>query len=79
MKIDYDKEADALYIQLLNEVVYETEEIDAGVIVDYSKDNRVIGIEVLNVSKRAEILNSVRDLLNSNKRVSVAGTTPGCV
>ncbi len=72
MKIDYDKEADALYIQFLNEPVNETEEIDAGVIVDYSKDNRVIGIEILNISKKTEVLDSVRDLLNSNKVASAA-------
>ena len=72
MKIDYDKETDALYIQFINEPVSETEEIDTGIIVDYSKDNRVIGIEVLNVSKKVEVLNSVRELLNYNKVVSAA-------
>jgi len=72
MKIDYDKEADALYIQFLNEPVSNTEEIESGVIVDYTQDSRVIGIEVLNISQKTEILRSVKELLNQNKALASA-------
>ena len=70
MKIDYDKEVDALYIQFINEPAAETEEIEPGIIVDFSKDARVIGIEVLNVSKRLDVLNSVNELILNAKVVS---------
>ncbi len=38
MKLDYDKEVDALYIQFLNEKASETEELEPGIIVDFTKD-----------------------------------------
>jgi len=63
MKIDYDKEVDALYIQLLDEPVEESEEIRDGIILDYTKDKEVRGIEVLNVTKQLDILASVKELM----------------
>ena len=64
MKIDYDKEVDALYIQFLNEKASETEEVEPGIIVDFTKDGRVLGIEILNVSKRLLVMESVKDLID---------------
>ncbi len=63
MKIDYDKEVDALYIQLLDEPVEESEEIRDGIILDYTKDKEVSSIEVLNVTKQLDILASVEELM----------------
>ncbi len=51
MKIEYDKQADALYIKLNKAKYFESDEIGKNVIVDYDKANHVIGIEVLNASK----------------------------
>lgn len=64
MKIDYDKEVDALYIQFLNEKVSETEEVEPGIIVDFSGDGRVLGIEILNASKRLLVMKSVKELID---------------
>ncbi len=64
MKIDYDKEVDALYIQFLNEKASETQEVEPGIIVDFTKDGRVLGIEILNVSKRLLVMESVKDLID---------------
>ncbi len=51
MKMRYDPEVDALYISILDEKAIESEEVSTGIIVDYAKNNKVIGIEVLNASK----------------------------
>ena len=48
-----DKEADALYLRLDDSKIVESEEIAPGVIVDYNRKNAVVGVEVLQLSKRA--------------------------
>lgn len=52
MKIRYDPDADAMYIKLLDEEVKTTRKIDNNTILDYDKDGRVIGIELLFVRER---------------------------
>ena len=51
MKVKYDKEVDVLYIQFNDLKVSESDSEKAGVIIDYSSDGKVVGIEVLNASK----------------------------
>ena len=51
MKITYDKEVEALYIRLTNKRIKYTEELAPNIIVDYSEDNKPVGIEILNVRK----------------------------
>lgn len=55
MKIEFDQLADALYIHLAEGEVEKTEEIKPGMILDYDADGNVLGVEVLYVSKRADI------------------------
>jgi uncharacterized protein YuzE len=52
MKLKYDKEVDVLYFSLSDELVFESDEDKPGVILDYSADGRVVGIEILNASKQ---------------------------
>ena len=52
MKIKVDKEADALYFRLDENKIFESEEVQPGVILDFDKSNHVVGFEILNVSKR---------------------------
>ncbi len=56
MKIEYDPEVDALYIQIREAQAERTEELESGVIVDYDDRGNLIGMEVLNASKRVERL-----------------------
>jgi len=52
MKIEYDPIHDLLDIEFLsNESISESVEMD-GVIIDYSKDGRIVGIEILDAGKR---------------------------
>ena len=53
MRIKIDKNSDALYFRLDESRIVESEEIRPGVILDYDKDNRVIGVEFLGISQRA--------------------------
>lgn len=52
MKIEYDKEADALYLGLREVTVARSEEIEEGVVVDFDEENHIVGLEVLDVSHR---------------------------
>lgn len=51
MKVKYDKETDILYIKLGEAEIFESDESKKGIILDYSFDNQLVGIEILNASK----------------------------
>ena len=48
MKTTYDRDANALYVKFSDATVAGTEELRPGLIVDFDKDGRIIGIEMLN-------------------------------
>ena len=52
MKVKYDREVDILYISLSDEAVFESDEDKKGIILDYSAEGRITGIEILNASKQ---------------------------
>jgi len=52
MKITFDKEADAMYIELGDKEFAENNKVDDNTIIDLDKDGNIIGIELLDVSKR---------------------------
>ena len=52
MKLTVDREADALYLDLDEAPAAESEEISPGVILDYNAEGKVVGIEMLYLSKR---------------------------
>lgn len=52
MKITYDPEANALYIQLRDAEPRDSMDIEEGVTVDLDADGHVIGIEILDASDR---------------------------
>ena len=62
MKLTVDREADALYLDLDEAPAAESEEISPGVILDYNSEGKVVGIEMLYLSKRvsAEKLDRVQ-------------------
>ena len=55
MKLEFDPQADAVYLELTNTEVEESKEIQPGIIMDYDAEGQIVGIEVLYVSKRAEL------------------------
>ena len=62
MRIEFDQEADALYVQIHEDYVAHVKEIEEGVIIDFDKNRRIIGIEILDVTKRFPL----KDLVNLN-------------
>ena len=52
MKLTVDREADALYLNLDEIPAAESEEISPGIILDYNAEGKVVGIEMLYLSKR---------------------------
>ena len=57
MKLHIDQEADALYLRLDDSAIVESEEVAPGVVLDYNEANQVVGIEMLDLSKRSPNLN----------------------
>ena len=51
MRITYDTEVDALYIQFI-ETTVTTQHVAEGIAIDYASDGRIAGIEILDAQKR---------------------------
>ena len=60
MRLKIDHTNDALYFRLDESAIIDSEEIRPGVIVDYDKNDNVVGIEILGLSKRVS-----KDMLKS--------------
>lgn len=54
MKIEYDPKADAMYIRLSAGTVFDSDEVRPNVFFDTDKNGRVLGIEMLDVSKMTD-------------------------
>ncbi len=52
MKIEYDRQADALYIRFQSGKVKESTQIREGIILDIALDGSLFGLEILDVSRR---------------------------
>ena len=55
MKVRYDAEADAIYIRLGKQKPDGVVELSEGVNLDTTSENRIVGIEILNASKKMNI------------------------
>ena len=56
MKITYDPQVDALYIYLTGRIMEpETRPVDDDIILDFDIERRLVGIEVLDASKRLDL------------------------
>ena len=54
MKVTYDPETDILRVLFSNATIEESDEDKPGVILDYDKDGNVVGLEILDASKRMD-------------------------
>ena len=52
MKITYDKEIDAMYLHFQKGIFSRNKEVEKGIILDIGKGNKILGIEILDASKR---------------------------
>lgn len=60
MKIEYDREVDALYIRIQEKKVSHTKEIEEGINLDIDEDGKVIGLEIIGATERY----SLEDIFN---------------
>ena len=65
MKIEYDREIDAVYIYLQQKEVGKTIEITDGVNVDLDEEGKLIGIEIIEATRRYA-LSDIFDLSTEN-------------
>ncbi len=60
MKIEYDREVDALYIRIQEKEVSRTKEIEEGINLDMDDEGKIIGLEIIGATERY----SQKDLFN---------------
>jgi uncharacterized protein YuzE len=51
MKVTYDASADAMYMRLSEQDILESEEVRPGIMFDFDKEGRLVGIEILDVKR----------------------------
>lgn len=54
MRVTYDPRVDVLSIRLSSSPIEESDEDKPGVILDYDSNGNLVGIEILDASKRME-------------------------
>ena len=72
MKIEYSKEADAIYVYFKEDFVARSNEIEDGVVRDFDEKGQLIGIEVLDVSERFS-LSDIANISIENLPVEAVG------
>jgi uncharacterized protein YuzE len=54
MQAKYDAEVDVLRIRWSDAPIEESEQDQPGIVLDYDQEGNVVGVEILNASKRIE-------------------------
>jgi len=52
MNIKFDKETDVVYLRFSDAEIAESDEEKPGIIIDYDKNGNIVGIELLDASKK---------------------------
>ncbi len=55
MKLKYFKETDSLYIDLSDKRSVESLEIAPGVVVDFDKNNHIVGLDIEHASRNSNL------------------------
>jgi len=65
MRFHYKKSKDALYIRFDESAYAESDEVEDGIILDYDKKGKIVGIEILDASKK--LTSSFRSAIERNE------------
>lgn len=79
MRLTIDPKADALYLRLNEAQIVDSEQVGSGVVLDYDAQDNLVGVEMLNLSKRGnpvEIERLVFETLISHQPDAVVRETP---
>ena len=55
MRVRVDQDADAIYIDLTDRAIEDSAEVADGIVVDYDDQGRVVGVEILDASRRTDV------------------------
>jgi uncharacterized protein YuzE len=55
MKLNYYPETDSLYIDLASRPSVESQEVSAGVVLDYDADGNLVGIDIDRASRKLNL------------------------
>ncbi len=72
MKVYYDDEADALYLKLGDETPEGVVEITQGVNIDTTNDDKIVGIEILDASKKMNLKTILSYSLEVEKNLPIS-------
>ena len=72
MRIEYDREVDALYIRLQEKYVARTVELEEGLNLDLDENGKLIGLEVLDATERYPL----SDIFNISTENLILGGKP---
>ena len=62
MRVRVDQQADAIYLDLTGEKIESSEEVADGIILDYDKEGNMVGIEILDASKKTGGINALQQV-----------------
>jgi uncharacterized protein YuzE len=74
MKVYYDDEVDALYLKLGDETPEGVIEISEGVNLDTTSDDKIVGIEILEASKKIDLKTILSYTLEFDKELVIQKT-----
>ena len=74
MKVYYDDEVDALYLNLGDETPEGVTEISEGINLDITSENKIVGIEILNASKKLDLKTILSYTLEFDKNLIIQNT-----
>ena len=49
MKVHFDQDSDAVYFEVDDSSITDSEEVKPGIILDFNEQNQIVGIEILRV------------------------------
>ena len=65
MRVNYDKEVDALYIELSTQKPDSVIEIEEGINIDVASDGSIVGIEFIDAAKKMPLDNFLKYEIDS--------------
>ena len=72
MKLNYYAETDSLYIELADRPSADSREISEGIVLDYDKEGRLVGIDIDNASNKTDLKRLVLNKLPGEIEKSAA-------